>query len=203
MNRKKMSEAINDRIIQNKQMIKNMRKFAKEEHEIRTTKFKLSEVNSRMSKGKKAINLTNYIQNILQCIENNKAYVYWFEIEKTSERERFIRSFMELRKKSSGKEHSKRICYPSIHNSDMSIEEIAGKSKVIYVGSKKKNFVGRLNEHLGFGSNKTYSLQLIKWAPEKIKYRVNFIKINNESITYEIEAAMATLLNPLLGKRER
>jgi hypothetical protein len=77
-------------------------------------------------------------------------------------------------------------------------------NKVLYVGSVKKDFNTRVRQHLGFGSNSTYSLQLRKWAhKEKIDIVIEYFVFENiqSDLTLSLfESAIAKELKPQLGK---
>lgn len=77
-------------------------------------------------------------------------------------------------------------------------------SEVLYVGSVQNNFKGRIKQHLGFGSESTYSLKLVKWAKkEKLDVVIEYFVLEKTSsnITLRlIENILANILKPQFGK---
>ena len=80
-------------------------------------------------------------------------------------------------------------------------------SEVLYVGSVQNNFKGRIKQHLGFGSESTYSLKLVKWAKkEKLDIVIEYIVLENTNsvITIRlIEKYLANILKPQFGKHDK
>jgi hypothetical protein len=77
-------------------------------------------------------------------------------------------------------------------------------NKILYVGSVKQDFKTRIRQHLGFGSNSTYSLQLKKWVvKEKIDFVIEYFVLENiqSDLTLSLfESTIAKELKPQLGK---
>jgi hypothetical protein len=79
-------------------------------------------------------------------------------------------------------------------------------SNVLYVGKVKKDFHGRIIQHMGYNKNpQTQGLQLCKWIPKinldvTFKYLVLHPEIGN--FLSSIEYAVASELKPLLGKHK-
>lgn len=133
----------------------------------------------------------------LNFIENLKgSYLYFFELDKKTNKETLIASIREKQNETKGS--AEKIALPKIPISyDQELSDI------LYVGSTKSSFYKRIKEHVGFGSKATYALHLRHWAPKDLKLNFYYVKIENSDIRYDIEAALATYLNPLLGKREK
>jgi hypothetical protein len=93
----------------------------------------------------------------------------------------------------------KSVKLPQI-NKDSSFE-------VLYVGSVQNNFQKRIKEHLGYGSNTTYSLKLCKWAKkEKLNIIIEYFVLENtkSKITLKlIENILANTLRPQFGKHDK
>ena len=78
-------------------------------------------------------------------------------------------------------------------------------TKILYVGSVKTNFYGRIIQHLGYGHRNTYALHLSHWAidiPIKLKLHYCILPPKYLDIIRDIEATISEALNPLVGKRE-
>ncbi len=95
-------------------------------------------------------------------------------------------------------------------NNEMKLSKINKsnkESKVLYVGSVQNNFKGRIKQHLGFGSESTYSLKLVKWAKkEKLDIVIEHFVLENTSsvITLRlIENILANILKPQFGKHDK
>ena len=80
-------------------------------------------------------------------------------------------------------------------------------SEVLYVGSVQNNFKGRIKQHLGFGSESTYSLKLAKWAKkENLNIVIEYFVLENTNsvITLRlIENILANILKPQFGKHDK
>lgn len=73
----------------------------------------------------------------------------------------------------------------------------------LYCGSVKTNLYTRFKQHLGFGHEQTYSLQLYHWAKElklDIEYHYSLLKPEERHLTELVEASLAEALKPLVGK---
>lgn len=120
--------------------------------------------------------------------------IYLFHFLVDSDKENFLLSL----------ENSKRalsnFAYPRRNKSSFKV-----KNDCIYVGTSRKTTV-RLMEHLGYGSDRTYSLHLAKWVGElaggvEIRiYRFNIDDDKRYLLTY-LEDALARHLEPMLGRR--
>lgn len=77
-------------------------------------------------------------------------------------------------------------------------------SKYLNCGSRKEGLHGRFIQHLGFGSQNTYALQLFHWAKEMeihVNFHFTWLDPNYKEFTELVESALADKLNPLVGKK--
>ena len=79
-------------------------------------------------------------------------------------------------------------------------KEFDKDSIALYVGSVKKDILSRIKQHLGLGPQKTYAMHLKHWVKESPKLQFYYIPLADSAQTYEVEAAIASQLKPLLGK---
>jgi hypothetical protein len=82
-------------------------------------------------------------------------------------------------------------------------KNIESCTNILYVGKTEKNFPKRFKEHLGFGSDKTFSLNLVHWrTEERFQLELHFACVDPDQLpTLEgIESAMHHVLKPLLGR---
>jgi hypothetical protein len=77
------------------------------------------------------------------------------------------------------------------------------ESIYLYCGSRKEGLHGRFIQHLGFGSQNTYALQLFYWA-KNLKLEINFhyawLDPKYRDMTELVESALAQKVKPLVGK---
>ena len=74
------------------------------------------------------------------------------------------------------------------------------ESTVLYVGKTDSNFGNRLNQHLGFGPEKTYALQLVHWAKD-LQLRLHYAYVDAEGDLLEHqETVLHKGLQPVLGR---
>jgi len=84
------------------------------------------------------------------------------------------------------------------------ISKATTPSDCLYVGSSTTGITKRIKEHLGFGHDSTYSLQLNKWAggiDAQIILKVYEFSGIEQSIVQLIEDGLHEKLSPTLGKR--
>jgi len=85
-------------------------------------------------------------------------------------------------------------------------KSINNNSKYLYVGKVKRNFYGRVIQHLGcFNVQQTQGLQLYYWAKElNLKLELSVIEFDSsmENLLPVIELAVAEELKPLIGKHK-
>lgn len=79
----------------------------------------------------------------------------------------------------------------------------SNESSILYVGSMKKDFHRRIKQHLGLGNHQTGAMNLKYWLPKDIKLNLYFIIVDNPDLTYDIEAAVAKEISPLIGRCEK
>jgi hypothetical protein len=126
---------------------------------------------------------------------NRPVSIYSFHLTNDDVRDEFIDVFRNAKASSLAG-----LAYPRLNKNvaDLSAD-------CLYVGTSRKT-VQRLMEHLGFGSDRTYSLHLGKWATNLsggIEMRVHpFLAIPSKLhlLTY-LEDALAEHLRPMLGRR--
>lgn len=73
----------------------------------------------------------------------------------------------------------------------------------LYVGSVQKDLCKRFDEHLGYGSPSTYSLQLLWWAKElnlNILFHFAYLDKQDLRLLPFVEDAIASELKPVFGK---
>lgn len=85
-------------------------------------------------------------------------------------------------------------------------KSINNNSRYLYVGKVKRNFYGRVIQHLGcFNVQQTQGLQLYYWAKElNLKLELSVIEFDSsmENLLPVIELAVAEELKPLIGKHK-
>lgn len=122
----------------------------------------------------------------------NYPVLYWFEIENTNIEAKQIVNAINEYSKSGNK------AVPAIKKS------YEPNSKILYVGKVKRNFNGRLIQHLGFYKiNNTQGLQLFYWAGKiKLKLKLNYIVFDNslENLMPLFEIEIAKKIKPIVGK---
>lgn len=124
---------------------------------------------------------------VFKKIKHNTNIVYIFKLKKECDLKSKVQDV---------KQNSVGLKLPKINKDS--------NNKVLYVGSVKQGFKTRISQHLGFGSNSTYSLQLKKWAlNEKIYISIEYFVLENiqSDLTLSLfESAIAKELKPQLGK---
>jgi hypothetical protein len=79
---------------------------------------------------------------------------------------------------------------------------IAKESTCLYVGSKRENIERRIKQHLGYGTARTYSLNLKFWFPPKIKIIIEIYSVRLEhDLLVAIEQKMWENSKPMFGKQ--
>lgn len=82
-------------------------------------------------------------------------------------------------------------------------EERVNDTKALYVGSVQKNVLSRIKQHLGLSNTtKTYAMHLTRWVTDCPLIRFYYLPLPDATMTYEVEAAIAFQLKPLLGKAD-
>ena len=80
------------------------------------------------------------------------------------------------------------------------------QSKYLYCGSVKKDIHTRFKQHIGFGSEKTYTLKLLDWATAtnlELRFYYGLIKPEYKEYTELLESCLAEKIKPLVGKIEK
>lgn len=126
--------------------------------------------------------------------EKKGAFVYIFEIIDETLVEDIKDRFCKYKKTKKVSNMQKRAT-PFLPNN---IKE--NTSKILYVGSIKNGLHKRIKEHLGYGSASTGALHLKYWMSKSCYLNIHLIPIENVDLTYDIEAAIASKLKPLIGK---
>lgn len=138
------------------------------------------------------LNSKKDLQPLIKVFENHKSKpgVYYFEIVSKHNGQNIVAalsSYKELKLRSCPKIDKKR-------NTD---------STYLYCGSRKECLHGRFIQHLGFGSQNTFALQLIHWAKDmklELKFHYAWLDEDYKEFTELVESALAEKINPLVGK---
>ena len=130
---------------------------------------------------------------VLDVFEGHKKKpaIYYFEIVSKHSGKEIVETL------SAYKDKKKRSC-PKID------KKRSKASKYLYCGSRKEGLYGRFIQHLGFGSQNTYALQLFHWAKEmelQVKFHFTWLDPNYKEFTELVESALADKLKPLVGKK--
>ena len=118
--------------------------------------------------------------------------VYYFEVISNHNRNVVVEKLEEFKKTNAS------IACPKIDKIN-----IPNCSRYLYCGSVKKSLHTRFTQHLGFGSQQTYSLQLIHWAKDlklELKFHYCWLDKDYEAFTELVESALAKKIQPLVGK---
>lgn len=128
-------------------------------------------------------------------LDNSRPIIYWFEINSIKDSVSLIDEIDTYRKTKEGK-------VPPTNSKNIS-------DNILYVGKVRKNFKGRINQHLGYGSKNTWSLQLKHWASDLgLNLTLNYIQLSETQSDIKVgniklaiyEQCVAEKLNPILGK---
>lgn len=108
------------------------------------------------------LNTKGDLDAVMKNFENHtsKPGVYYFEIVSNHKAQEILNTLLAF------KEKKLRSC-PKI-DKKRSVD-----SKFLYCGSRKEGLHGRFIQHVGFGSQNTFALQLIHWAKD-MKLELNF-----------------------------
>jgi len=74
-------------------------------------------------------------------------------------------------------------------------------SEVLYVGSSTTGVNKRLKQHLGYGHEQTYAMQLCHWFSEEVHVSVFEYEGVERDVLQLIEDAVSCELNPMFGKQ--
>jgi len=138
------------------------------------------------------LNTKEDLQPIMNVFENHttKPGVYYFEViskHKGQEIVDALSSYKKLKLRSCPKIDKKR----------------STESIFLYCGSRKDGLHGRFIQHLGFGSQNTFALQLIHWAKDihlELKFYYTWLDEDYKEFTELVESALAEKIKPLVGK---
>jgi hypothetical protein len=137
------------------------------------------------------LSLNYFYDKISPNINGDKHVIYIIKINRTYDLTQILNKY---------KSSDANIKFPQINKENFD-------SEVLYVGSVQNNFKGRIKQHLGFGSESTYSLKLAKWAKkEKLDVVIEYFVLENTSskITLRlIENILANILKPQFGKHDK
>jgi hypothetical protein len=133
--------------------------------------------------------------SINQSLVKDCLSIYSFHLDDNCHETDFKTAFENARK-----ENLANLAYPRINTKTPPARE-----KCLYVGTSRQT-PKRLLQHLGFGNDRTYSLQLKKWAGDLaggFQIRIVEFKVSEKQrslLTY-LEDALASDLHPMLGRR--
>lgn len=165
---------------------KNLRAIAAEVESIRPTSKYVYSINFQDLTSPRCLELRNQLRDDLGA----KFFsIYKFQLCDVVSVERLNEVFQAAQKGSGGE-----IKFPRFN---------ARNCRCLYVGSSRMT-VKRLCEHLGYGSPKTYSLQLASWATELdggITIEVYGFDSQNEPLITWLEDQLSQDEAPLLGRR--
>jgi hypothetical protein len=129
----------------------------------------------------------DYNKHFLHEIESKKSVIYIIRQHNNDVIKEYFEDF---------KKNNPKIKMPKLNN-------LNSNPEVMYIGSVMKNFKRRLKEHLGFGSDKTYSLQIRKWLKKDTIITIEYYIFDNQinELTLRIiESKFASTLKPTFGK---
>lgn len=76
------------------------------------------------------------------------------------------------------------------------------ESLCLYVGSKRENIASRIKQHLGYGTARTYSLDLKYWFPPKIDILIEvYSVILDNDLLVALEQKIWENSRPMFGKQ--
>lgn len=116
-------------------------------------------------------------------------YLYYFQVVNNPDLAEVERTFLNTKER-----EKNRRAYPRFNR----------QSEFLYIGSSF-NISQRFKEHLGYGSKKTYSIQLAHWA-SNLNLELDFIYAKYpEDIAHDviqvIEDTLWDILSPMFGRR--
>ena len=127
------------------------------------------------------------LQNVPIRRGSNEIYLYYFRLVDDLDLTEIERVFREATQ-----EHTR--AYPRLNQ----------HSTFFYVGSSR-NMYQRLREHLGYGSGKTYSLQLAHWASNSdLELGFHYARYSSgtaDEVVQVIEDTLWDELRPMFGRR--
>ncbi|KVV16426.1 hypothetical protein [Flavobacterium sp. TAB 87] len=153
------------------------------------------------------LNKTPLHQRLDELFLNDKEspFIYWFELKNENKKKVIldaIKTYSELAGNNvtvnSEKSDLKYYKTPAI-------KKIISDSNILYVGKVNRDFIGRLQPHLGFyvASTNTSGLQLRYWAKKlEIDIEIHYVKLPKilVGLTGQLERELAKELKPIIGK---
>lgn len=136
-----------------------------------------------------AIEQKDLLDEVSTWMRKDYLYLYYFQVMNNPDLAKVESAFSDAKK---GKKNGR--AYPRFNN----------QSEFIYVGSSS-NIFQRFKEHLGYGSQSTYSLQLAHWARD-LNLELNFVCARYSEdiasdITQAIEDRLWDVLSPMFGRK--
>lgn len=132
---------------------------------------------------------TAIVDELAKLFHNNCTYLYYLRVMNNPNLAEVERSFLAAKQSQKNQR-----AYPRLNR----------QSNFFYVGSSS-NMIQRFKEHLGYGSDKTYSMQLSHWA-RNLNLKIEFIyaKYSFEGdIVQLIEDTLWDELSPMFGRKGR
>lgn len=131
-------------------------------------------------------------KGILVPLENNKTLpaIYYFSVKSKHSGDSIVEALKLF------KDSGQRSCPKIDKNRDK-------RSRYLYCGSRKEGLHGRFIQHLGFGSENTFALQLFHWAKEiglDVEFHYAWLNKEQRDFTELLESALAAKIVPLVGK---
>ena len=128
----------------------------------------------------------------LSIFENNKKQpaIYYFKITSKHDGKSILSEFGNYKSK------TKRACSRIDKKRDLT-------SKFLYCGSRKQGLQERYIQHLGYGSQNTYALQLWYWSKKcKLELEFHYAWLDPKYIEFTelIESSLTSKIKPLFGK---
>lgn len=132
------------------------------------------------------------INKVLDPFEKNKKYpaIYFFKIVSKHNCKDILCALQTF------KDEKKRSCPKIDKKRNINTE-------YLYCGSRKEGLHGRFIQHLGFGSQNTFALQLFHWAKDmklELEFHYAWIDPNYKEFTELVESSLADNIKPLVGK---
>jgi len=135
----------------------------------------------------------NDLQKVSIEDKKGNSYIYTFTTETSEEAERLHSACKTVK----DREPKPTFKMPRVHKQNP-------ESRCLYVGSSITGIEKRINQHLGFSYDTTYSLQLNKWASAMriaVTVKVFEIPTRDQQIVQIIEDYLWSQLFPVLGKK--
>ena len=138
------------------------------------------------------LNTKDDLEPLMNVFENHKTKpgIYYFEIVSKHRGQDIVAAL------SSYKNLKLRSC-PKI------VKKRSTDTTSLYCGSRKDGLHGRFIQHLGFGSQNTFVLQLTHWTKDvklELKFYYTWLKEDYKEFTELVESALAEKINPMVGK---